>query len=174
VTLTWKRPRAADFDHVLVTRSQATGGGAANVYSGSGTTFTDRGLENGVQYRYVVAAFDRGGNGSAGVVILAMPQRSLLRAPRDGARLRKPPRLVWMAASGAAYYNVQLFRETTKILSAWPTRASLALHARWKYGGRLYRLQPGLYRWFVWPGLGARSQAQYGQLLGASTFQIVR
>jgi hypothetical protein len=174
VKLSWKRPMASDFDHVTVKRSQATGGGAAGVYQGSATTFTDRGLTNGVQYRYVVAAVDRAGNSSAGVVILAMPQRSLLRSPRDGARLRKPPRLVWTASPGAAYYNVQLFRDTAKILSAWPTGASLALSPRWKYGAHLYRLQPGVYRWFVWPGFGARSKADYGQLLGTSTFQIVR
>jgi hypothetical protein len=174
VTLSWKRPAAKDFDHVVVTRSQATGGVPSSVYRGSATTFTDRGLQNGVQYRYVVVAVDRVGNTSAGVVILAMPQRSLLRSPRDGARLRKAPRLVWMASADAAYYNVQVFRETTKILSAWPTGTSLALHLRWNYGGRRYRLQPGLYRWFVWSGFGARSQARYGPLLGTSTFYFVR
>jgi hypothetical protein len=174
VTLSWKRPTAADFDHVVVTRSQAIGDGVGIVYHGSATTFTDRGLQNGVQYRYLVVAVDRGGNSSAGVVILAMPQRSLLRSPRDGARLRKPPRLVWTASSDAAYYNVQLLRETTKILSKWPTGTSLALHTRWKYGGHVYRLRPGVYRWFVWPGLGARSQARYGELLGTSTFEITR
>ena len=40
-------------------------------------------------------------------------------------------------------------------------------------GGRRYRLTPGRYRWYVWPGLGARSAKRYGSVLGSSSFVIV-
>jgi hypothetical protein len=174
VTLAWKKPAAQDFDHVVITRTQVTGGSGQGVYQGSATTFIDRGLENGLQYRYVVAAVDHAGNSSAGTAVVAMPQRRMLVAPRDGARLRKPPKLVWLRDSDAQYYNVQLFRGNVKILSAWPNAASLRLHVKWKYAGHRYRLGRAVYHWYVWPGFGARSDANYGLMMGASTFQIVR
>ena len=51
-----------------------------------------------------------------------LPKATLLRSPKDGARLKKPPKLVWVRNAEAAYYNVQLFRGTAKILSTWPRR----------------------------------------------------
>ena len=45
-------------------------------------------------------------------------------------------------------------------------------HSRLKQGHK-YTLAPGLYIWYVWPGFGARSAVNYGDLLGSRTFQIV-
>jgi hypothetical protein len=174
VTLTWTKPIAADFNHVVVTRSTAEPGAkATTIYTGPKMTMVDHGLRNGVEYRYVVVAVDKAGNAAAGAVVVATPRRSALRSPRDGARLRKAPKLVWLRATRADYYNVQLFRGTTKLLSAWPLKPTLRLHAKWRYLGRGYRLTPGLYRWYVWPGFGARADIDYGEMLGSSTFRIV-
>ncbi|MFZ0090593.1 MAG: hypothetical protein WAL63_13850, partial [Solirubrobacteraceae bacterium] len=71
----------------------------------------------------------------------------------------------------AAYYNVQVFRHG-KILSAWPKRASLQLAKSWRFGGHRYRLKPGRYRWYVWPGFGRRSAAHYGRRVGSGTFVV--
>jgi large repetitive protein len=178
VVLNWKLPKAPDFGSVVVTRAPADGSGPGKVvYRGSGTSFTDRGVKNGVDYRYVVVALDKSGNASAGAVAVALPKASLLRAPRDGARLRvsaKPPTFRWVAAPSATYYNVQLFAATTKILSAWPVKNSYTLKRTWKYNGRRYRLSPGTYTWYVWPGIGARADVHYGELLGSASFTIVR
>ena len=144
------------------------------VYSGTATRYTDRGLSNGVEYRYVVVAEDAAGNQSAGVAIAAVPRRDLLRSPKDGAKLRKPPKLMWARNSEAAYYNVQLFRGEVKILSTWPVRPAVLLKRGWKYEGHRYKLGPGVYHWYVWPGFGARSAVDYGEMLGSRSFQIVR
>jgi hypothetical protein len=144
------------------------------VYSGKATTYTDRGLTNGVEYRYVVVAEDAAGNQSAGVGISAVPRLNLLRSPKDGARLKKPPKLVWALNAEAAYYNVQLYRGQVKILSTWPVGASVKLKRSWKYSGRRYTLAKGFYRWFVWPGFGARAKVDYGQLMGSQSFQMIR
>jgi hypothetical protein len=101
-----------------------------------------------------------------------MPRASALQLPAPGARVTAPPRLVWTPRRGANYYNVQLFRGTHKVLSAWPRRARLQLTFAWRYGGRTYRLTPGDYRWYVWPGVGLRSKARYGSLLGDSRFVV--
>jgi hypothetical protein len=178
VVLTWKLPKAADFGSVVITRAPADGITPGQVvYRGSGTSFTDRGVTNGVDYRYVVVAVDKSGNTSAGAVVVALPKAALLRSPRDGARVslrKKPPTFRWVAAPSATYYNVQLFSGKTKILSGWPVKNSYTLKRTWKYAGHRYRLSPGTYTWYVWPGLGPRADVHYGELLGSASFTVVR
>ena len=98
---------------------------------------------------------------------------SALLAPRAGARVTSPPLLRWRRVPRASYYNVQLFRGSVKIFSAWPSRTRLQLRARWTYLGRQQRLKAGTYRWYVWPGYGKASLRRYGRLLGGSTFKVV-
>ena len=88
--------------------------------------------------------------------------------------MTRPPLLAWAPVRGASYFNVQLWRAGRKLLSAWPERARLQLDRTWRYDGRLRRLEPGVYTWYVWPGLGPRSRARYGPMLGKSTFVVVR
>jgi hypothetical protein len=97
---------------------------------------------------------------------------SALLAPAAGARVMGAPLLVWRPVARASYYNVQLFRGKTKVLSAWPTRARFRLRSRWTYLGRQQRLAPGTYRWLVWPRLGRGAKGRYGPLLGQSTFTV--
>ena len=99
---------------------------------------------------------------------------SSLLSPSSGARVTRPPRLVWRRVARARYYNVQLFRGTRKIFTAWPIAARLQLRQQWTYAGRKQQLLPGRYRWYVWPGFGQPSTRRYGQLLGQSTFVVVR
>ncbi|MDX6542699.1 MAG: hypothetical protein QOK32_302, partial [Gaiellaceae bacterium] len=175
VTLSWSKPGGGDFDHVVVTRAEALLGAVpTQIYEGSATSVVDRGLRNGVQYRYVVASVDGSGNLSAGVAVVAVPKRLLLVAPLDGARVAKPPLLRWIAINGADYYNVQLFRGTTKILTVWPLKHQFALRRTWRFGGRKITLTPGTYHWYVWPGFGARTAVRYGNMLGASSFAMTR
>ena len=91
-----------------------------------------------------------------------------MTAPPDGARVKKPPKLVWIGK--ASFFNVQLFRGSTKVLSAWPTKTTYLLKKKWKYDRRSYRMSAGLYRWYVWPAFGTRSKPEYGGLLGTSSF----
>jgi hypothetical protein len=144
------------------------------VYRGRREELVVRGLVNDVQHRFVVTAVDTAGNRSRGVVLLATPHTTLLAAPRPGARLARPPLLRWVPVAGASYFNVQLYRGTTKVLSAWPTVARLQLQRTWRYDGKKRALAPGRYTWYVWPGLGSRTEARYGPLLGKSTFTVVK
>jgi flavin reductase (DIM6/NTAB) family NADH-FMN oxidoreductase RutF len=172
VRLSWQIPDGVD--HVVVTHQLSAGGDTQVIYTGSAESFTDRGLVNGLEYRYVVVSVDKNGNSSAGVAVVALPKATLLRSPRDGARLKKPPKLVWVRNSEASYYNVQVYRGAVKILSTWPVKSAVTLKRSWKYQGHRYTLTPGVYRWYVWPGFGARSAVDYGDMLGFSSFQIVR
>jgi flavin reductase (DIM6/NTAB) family NADH-FMN oxidoreductase RutF len=172
VRLSWQIP--AGVDHVVVTRSLSTGGDAHVVYTGSAESFTDGGLVNGVEYRYLVVSVDKNGDASAGVATVALPTATLLRSPKDGARLNRAPKLVWVRNAEADYYNVQLFRGKVKILSAWPVKSTVTLKRTWKYARHKYKLTRGVYRWYVWPGFGARADVNYGPMLGFSTFQMMR
>ena len=152
------------------------------VYEGAGTSFTDRGLKNGVEYRYRIKTHDVTGTASAGVVVRATP-KAVLIAPARGAVVSSPPVLRWITSPGATYYNVQLHLvrrggtaksgAATKVLSVWPSKPSFKLSGSWRFGGKRYSLVPGRYRWYVWPGLGKRVAKTYGPMLGESTFTMV-
>ena len=172
LVLTWQPPPGCD--HVVVTRSNSDGSAETVVYTGNGSRYEDQGLENGIEYRYVIRCVDASGNRSAGVAIVAVPHRNMLRSPKDGAALKKPPKLVWARDAEADYYNLQLLRNNVRIFAAWPTKTTFALKKGWKYQGRKYALRPGRYEWFVWPGVGPRKDATYGTLLGARSFVILR
>jgi len=184
----WTNPTDPDFDHTEITRTTSVTSSAATgtvVYSGKGTTYTDKGLQNGNQYRYVLVSVDKNGNKSAGVATVVVPKKALLKTPADGARLKQlPKRFVWLADPKAAYYNLQLyvggtllFKSTaaanpTKILSTWTTAPFFVFKSPWKWEGRSYKMTKGVYTWYVWPGYGAREAAKYGPLMGSATFQV--
>jgi hypothetical protein len=170
-TVQWQA--AADAATVTVVRSPGPGGAApATVFQGLGSRLEDTGLANGLTYTYTVTAADAAGNASTATAT-AQPA-SRLRAPKESQRFRSPPLLRWRAVRGSQYYNVQLFRDGTKVLSAWPIRARLRLHRTWRFEGRRHRLSPGTYRWYVWPGYGPRPQHRYGRLLGTRQFVVTR
>jgi hypothetical protein len=164
------------------------------VFTGTGSSFVDDQVENGVRYLYRVRVSDQAGN-RARQDIAAVPtapaphtspadpvpsplpsgrrSRLLFPAARATISRRNPPLLRWKRVRRARYYNVQLFRGSRKVLSVWPTRPRYQLKRRWTYGGRTYRLRLGRYRWYVWPGFGARPKARYGDLLGRRSFTVV-
>lgn len=174
--LSWTAPRDADVVRYAAFRSERTGL-VVQVYGGAATGFVDRGLVNGVEYRYVVVAYDRAGHRSVGVAVLATPRQPMLLAPRDGARVARGTLFSWRRVAGARYYNFQLFRvvgaeRRVKVLSVWPVTNRFRLRATWRFGSRTHRLLPGTYRWYVWPGFGSRADVRYGELLGERTFAV--
>ena len=126
------------------------------------------------------SAADRRGNASSAsfdvvVYFVRVVKRSTtMLSPAAGSRITTPPMLRWRAASKARFYNVQLFRRGHKILSAWPSRPSLRLRARWTFKATSYRLKPGGYSWLVWPAYGRTSQPRFGKLLGLSSFVFAK
>src|SRR5439155_27171755 len=99
-------------------------------------------------------------------------KRSTMLSPRPGATVRTAPMLRWRPVRKARFYNVQLFRQSQKMLSAWPGRVRFRLHSRWVFHGREYRLLAGSYTWLVYPAFGTRSNPRYGKLVGLSKFVV--
>jgi hypothetical protein len=173
VALSWQTSGdIAPIATVTVTRRPGAAHAAADtVYRGSSSAYRDTHVRNGVRYAYTITATDQAGNSSTRTIDVTPGPRLL--SPAADARLTAPPMLSWTPIRGATYYNVQLYRDG-KVLSVWPSHANLQLRRSWRFGGRRYRLKPGRYRWYVWPGFGRRSAARYGRALGAGTFVVVR
>jgi hypothetical protein len=144
------------------------------VYTGTAAKFTDRGLTTGRHYRYFVRATDQAANVATGSVDVTpgAASKERLLAPRANATLSRPPLLRWRKVAKARYYNVQLFRNGKKILSAWPSKSHYQLRSSWRYRGHRYRLGRATYRWYLWAGYGARSAHHYGGLLGQRSFTV--
>jgi hypothetical protein len=159
------------------------------------TAFTDRRVKSGVKYRYTVTAYDEAGNGAVKVLVAQLGKaatsavsgpavkeptatkpaaKPAVVRPLQGARLSSPPLMVWKPVGNADYYNLQLFRGGTKILSVWPSRPSFQLRGTWTFGKREFRLSPGRYVWYVWAGFGALSAHRYGPLLIKREFVVTR
>ena len=167
VTLAWARASGAESYEVL--RAPPGKQKPAVVWRGTALSFTDRAVKDGIRYRYVVRALDRAGNpaGRSLVVTPLMP----VYAPARGTVTRKPPTVRWAADTKARFYNVQVYRGKTKVLSLWPTQASLRLPRSWSFAGRRWKLERGAYRIFVWPAFGSPASPRYGKLLGQTSFR---
>ena len=171
-TLHWQATTSlAPLTSLQVVRSPGFRGATPSVLgptNGAGS-YADSHLRNKTAYRYTVTATDQAGNVAVRTVVVDPGPRLL--SPASGARVSGPPLLRWTAVPRATYYNVQIFRGG-KVLSAWPKRERLQLARSWQFGGRRYRLRPGRYQWYVWPGFGRRSVARYGHLVGSGAFVV--
>jgi len=128
------------------------------------------------------SAADRRGNASSAsfnVTVTYVAKKrskksSVMLAPSFGARVTAPPMLRWRAPKKVHFFNAQVYRHGHKVLSAWPTRARLRMHAHWTFAGRRYGLKPGPYTWVVWPAFGTQAHPHYGKMLGQSSFVYVK
>jgi hypothetical protein len=190
VSLSWQTSTDAESVEVLRTPgldSQPS----SSVFRGTGTSFIDHQVVNGLRYDYELRVRDAAGNARTQTVIgmpaaptpgvesvpgpVAVQQTPRTVAPAPGSVFveGERPLLQWPQVKRARYYNVQLFRGGRKILSVWPRHAQCQLKLRWTFHGNRQRLRPGRYRWMVWPGYGRRSRADYGKRIVRSMFRVV-
>jgi hypothetical protein len=163
----WRTEGGAEGVQLL--RSPGVKGAAESVlYTGRETTRVDGGLKPGRKYHYRLVATDQAANQAEKATDFVA--RGALLYPAPGERVSRPPLLIWTAKRGASYYNVILSRRGRRVFSAWPLRSRLRVPRAWTYNGRRYKLRPGTYSWYVWPGRGPLSAGDYGSMLGGSTF----
>ena len=169
VRIGWRK--SDDTSVVEVLRAPGRNGqGESAVYRGTENGFHDRGLVVGRRYEYRIVGVDQAANRVEHKVSLVAT--GPLLSPPPAATVTGPPTLVWTPVKRATYYNVQIIRGR-RVLSAWPERPNFRLRRTWLYKGRRYRLKPGTYRWYVWPGFGRISEARYTRRpLGSSTFVV--
>ena len=169
VRIGWPRP--ADAASVELVRAPGLNGARSSVvYRGTGRSFSDRRVRDGIRYRYRIRVADVAGN-VAEAIVSASPRPPLYR-PAQGAVVRAPIAFAWEAVEGVGFYNFQLLRNQRKVLSAWPRVAGLSLGSTWRYAGKRHRLDPGVYHWYVWGARGSRERPVFGRPLGSSTFVV--
>ena len=92
--------------------------------------------------------------------------------PAAGAVVHAPLVLSWEAVKGATFYNVQLYRNKVKVLTFWPEKTSFRIGKTWRYAGKVQRLGPGKYDWYVWGARrGTRAERRS---TGSARQQLVR
>jgi hypothetical protein len=94
------------------------------------------------------------------------------RTHTTSPHVAKTPLLRWSSSPAAPFFDVVLWRGAQRLLDSWPSTPELRVPASWTYGGRRYRLTPGTYLWFVYPGIGSRLHPRYGPLLKSGQFTI--
>ena len=152
-------------DAQTVTVVRAPGGAPLLTAAPASThAVTDGPLAPGTTDTYTITIADAAGNAATATTTATAPATPAA-ATKASAKPTTLPALRWRARSPAKYYNLQLFRDGRKILSAWPTKPHYTLKASWRYRGKAYKLTSGRYRWYVWPGYGRRAQHRYGHLL---------
>lgn len=171
VRLVWQKPTDWDARRVVVSRARrGTTQWRVVLRTQRTTAFTDTRVANGREYRYRALSYDLVGNVSAPALFDARPSRFV--SPAWRARLTSAPRLRWASVRGADYYNVQVWRDSTEVLSRWPSRPSQRMLASWRFGGQLQTLEPGTYFAYAWPGYGSKARARYGKLIGWTKFIV--
>jgi hypothetical protein len=73
------------------------------------------------------------------------------KATPPASQSAPPRRFAWAPVENAVAYHVELFRGADRILARETTKPVLELGQSWRHEGRLVRLTPGTYRWYVWP-----------------------
>ena len=167
--LSWQSSSASD--RVIVQRRVRGHKARRTVFDGVAGNFNDKTIRPGAEYLYSVQSVDQAANVSKVVSIAGPPKILLLQRTSHLLQAAPSPILRWRRVRSAAYYNVQLFRGSRRIYSAWPATHQAGLPTSWKWSGHRFRLTPGRYRWYVWAGLGARSLARY-RFVGSAKFAL--
>ena len=71
-----------------------------------------------------------------------------------------PQRFVWAPDARASGYEVAFFRGAALVFSRSTKRAEVSIPASWSFAGRRLSLEPGEYRWYVWPIVGGRRASE--------------
>jgi hypothetical protein len=166
VTLRWVKPTASDLARVVVVlnlrHAPHSPSNGSTIYHGLGSSAVLKLAAGGTGY-VALFAYDHSGNVSkpAQKVVSLAPLIPL--RPFTGSTVTTAPRLTWTSQKATAYYNVQLFRNGTRVLTGWPSQAAFTIPAG--------KLKPGTYVWFVWPAIRhATGAPTFGTLIGRATF----
>jgi chitodextrinase len=171
VTLSWKNPKN-DLARIVViwnaTRKPRSASDGKQLYKGMGTSVTIKltTLPAGKKVRVGVFALDASGNASpAASTTVTVPNAGPLSVA-PGGKLSGSPTLSWKTIPNTLYYNVQVYEgngTSNRVAVAWPFGTQWQIPASALVKGKTYT-------WYVWPGLGAKSAAKYGPLIGRQTF----
>ncbi len=114
----------------------------------------------------------RGASGHARTKAKTKARQGAGPGTRTVTTSQRAPVLTWRPVSGASFYAVRLFRGDVRILDLWPSTTHVRVPASWVYGGADFKLRPGRYRWYVYPGIGNPSRLRLGKLAEAGALVV--
>jgi hypothetical protein len=166
--LHWVKPKAKDLARVVVVLNRKHGPrgltDGSRIYRGLGTSVSLK-LRPGQTGYVALFAVDASGNVSKPARRTISLAALIPLRPISGSVVNAAPRLSWKPRAGSAYYNVQVFRNGTRVLVGWPQAASYDVPAG--------ALTPGTYVWFVWPAVSRGGAApSFADLIGRATFVV--
>jgi len=71
-----------------------------------------------------------------------------------------PRRFAWAPSPGASGYHVEVFRGSERVFAADAKRPTVVIPESWTFDETSQKLEPGDYRWYVWPVNSAGRAAQ--------------
>lgn len=96
--------------------------------------------------------------------ISATPTTKTKKPQRRGGSPRatevEPQRFAWAPTAGASGYHMELFRGSSKVFEGDTRRPAMAMPVHWVFDQRKQSLEPGNYRWYVWPLTSGRRATQ--------------
>jgi hypothetical protein len=69
-------------------------------------------------------------------------------------------RFAWPPVVRATGYHVELFKGSALIFRDETKKPEILIRRRWRFNGRDRRLEPGAYRWYVWPLVDGQRKAK--------------
>ena len=168
VTVQWTQ--LPHWEWVDVVRSVTGEKTTRAVYHGSAAQIVDRGLRNGVDYRYTVVAHDEAGHATA-VDVQAMPLGAMRSPPPGSTRHRAASAGLARDSRRAPLQRPALprRREDPERVAAEPAAEAAAPLALRRAAPSL---APGTYRWYVWPAFRKAHGVRFGKLIGSSSFVV--
>ena len=109
------------------------------------------------------ASLDPDGRAAVRVPASRRAAASASSRPRS-AHADSAVRMRWRPVPDAVFYNVILWRGSSRVRDLWPRRPSVEVRRR--------SLAPGTYRWFVYPALGNGSNRRYGALVAQGVVKV--
>jgi hypothetical protein len=78
---------------------------------------------------------------------------------RGDVKANKGRRFAWAPAPNASGYRVELFRGPTRVFARSTKKPEVTVPTSWTLNGEKRSLDPGEYRWYVWPVYAGRTGA---------------
>jgi hypothetical protein len=83
------------------------------------------------------------------------------RSPRRSTGVAQATRrFSWPPVAGASGYHVELFKGSALVFRDETKKPEILIRRVWRFNGLERRLEPGTYRWYVWPLVGGRRKAE--------------
>ena len=84
--------------------------------------------------------------------------RSRVTPPSTRSAAPSRHRFAWAPMQGATGYDVEFFRDGTRVYVGHTTQPTIAIPGTWQYEGAARSFHAGEYGWYVWPVVdGARA-----------------